>query len=952
VLEGATATFTVAATGGQPLYYQWQDNGTNLTDGGNISGSTNTSLTINSVSAANIGTYTVIATNVAGIAASSNAFLTITPSAPVIITQPVNQTVGVGSTALFSISAFGSTPFFYQWSFGGTNIVDATNTTLMLTNVQFDQAGNYAVLVTNALGSVISSNAVLMVVPCTPAPSGLVSWWRAEGNANDSIGTNNGTPTGGITYTNGEVGQAFVFNNTTSYIPVPASPGLNVGTNNGFTIEGWIQPNAFDVVSGAPIIEWDSATTDGLQLWTGGSLFGNIKDTSDNAHRIEWQTVFDTNNFQHVALTYDKSSGLAVLYYNGVAVMNANFGSITPQTTYPVNIGRRTGQPIGNGDTYGGLMDELSLYNRALSSNEISAIYIAGSAGKCFTLALPTITSQPANQTTTVGGSATFSVTASGTPPLSYQWNFNGTNISEATNTSLTLTNVQLSQAGNYAVLVTNLYGSMLSSNAVLAVIPSGACTPAPSGLVSWWRAEGNANDSIGTNNGTPTGGITYTNGEVGQAFVFNNTTSYIPVPASPSLNIGIGSGFTIECWIQPNAFNVNGSGAPIVEWDSATTDGLQLWSQGVGLLAVNIKDTSGNAHKFNTVNNLLKTNNFQHVALTYDKSSGNAVLYYNGVAVTNANFGSITPQTTYPMNIGRRTGQPIGNGDTYGGLMDELSLYNRALSSNEIAAIYNAGSEGKCPPGPPSITTQPTNQTVAVGGTATFSVTVGGTPPLSYQWRFGKTNNRGATNTTLILTNVQVSQAGNYTVLVTNLYGSILSSNAVLTVTLDHFAWNPIPSPRFVNTPFAVTLRAQDMTNGLFTNFTGTAILGTTNGIAVTPPVSGNFIQGVWTGAVVISHTASNLVLRADDGLGHFGLANPINVISLPSLEISHFDNTALFMWPVGYSGFVLETSGNLSPATWVVVPYPPIQLRDQYLLPLDMSGTNGFYRLRFHGP
>jgi hypothetical protein len=91
----------VAATGGQPLYYQWQDNGTNLTDGGNVSGSTNTNLTINSVSAANVGTYTVIATNVAGIAASSNAFLTITPSAPVIITQPVNQTVGVGSKRLF-----------------------------------------------------------------------------------------------------------------------------------------------------------------------------------------------------------------------------------------------------------------------------------------------------------------------------------------------------------------------------------------------------------------------------------------------------------------------------------------------------------------------------------------------------------------------------------------------------------------------------------------------------------------------------------------------------------------------------------------------------------------------------------------------------------------------------------------------------------------------------------
>jgi hypothetical protein len=131
-----------------------------------------------------------------------------------------------------------------------------------------------------------------------------------------------------------------------------------------------------------------------------------------------------------------------------------------------------------------------------------------------------------------------------------------------------------------------------------------------------------------------------------------------------------------------------------------------------------------------------------------------------------------------------------------------------------------------------------------------------------------------------------------------------------------------------------------------------GTATLGTTNGVAVTPLVSGNFIQGVWTGSVVISQTASNLVLRANDGLGHFGLANPINVVSLPSLGMLHSGNIALYMWPVGYSGFVLETSGNLSPATWVVVPYSPIQIGDQYLLPLDMTGTNGFYRLWFPGP
>ena len=75
-----------------------------------------------------------------------------------------------------------------------------------------------------------------------------------------------------------------------------------------------------------------------------------------------------------------------------------------------------------------------------------------------------------------VGGTATFTVYAAGALPLSYQWNFNGVNISGATNAVLTLTNAQFSQTGNYAVLVTNTAGSILSSNALLGmgiVVPS-----------------------------------------------------------------------------------------------------------------------------------------------------------------------------------------------------------------------------------------------------------------------------------------------------------------------------------------------------------------------------------------------------------------------------------------------------------------------------------------------
>ncbi|MGD0743689.1 MAG: protease pro-enzyme activation domain-containing protein, partial [Verrucomicrobiota bacterium] len=220
VFDGATATFTVSVTGGLPLSYQWRDNGTNLVDGGNIAGSTTTNLVISNVSPAEVGTYSIMASNLAGVAVSSNASLTITPSPPVIIQQPASQTVVVDGTVQFGVSAIGSKPFFYQWSFNGTNIADATNVSLTLADVQFSQAGNYAVLVTNLYGSTNSATAVLTVVPCTPAPSGLIGWWPGEDNGNDIIGTNNGILEN-VTFTNGMVGQAFHLNGSNADVQIP-----------------------------------------------------------------------------------------------------------------------------------------------------------------------------------------------------------------------------------------------------------------------------------------------------------------------------------------------------------------------------------------------------------------------------------------------------------------------------------------------------------------------------------------------------------------------------------------------------------------------------------------------------------------------------------------------------------------------------------------------------------
>jgi hypothetical protein len=478
VLDGATAIFAVSATGGQPLYYQWQYNSNSLIDGGNISGSTTPNLIISNVFGADVGYYSVIVSNAAGTAISSNVLLTIIPSLPVITQEPADVTVGLNGTARFAVVAVGTKPFVYQWTLNTTNITGATNATLTLTNVQFTDAGTYSVEITNIYGATLSSNANLTVLPCDPAPSGLVSWWPGEGNANDAVGVNHGVLVNG-SYINGEVGQAFNLNATNAYVKIPASPSLNVGLGAGMTVEGWIDPSA--VNTERPILDWDNGNSWGTHFYisvssspygTGpGCLYADFTDTGGSFHYLSSAPgLVQANVYQHVAFTYDKSSGAAVIYLNGVVVAQTNLGTnFTPQTSYDLYLGSTISNP-SQASQWAGL-DEMSLYNRALSSNEITAIYTAGSGGKCPPGQSPVITMQPTNETVLVGQTAGFVVAATGTLPLSYQWRLNTTNIAGATNVSLILANVQLTNAGNYSVRVTNSYGSITSSNALLTVL-------------------------------------------------------------------------------------------------------------------------------------------------------------------------------------------------------------------------------------------------------------------------------------------------------------------------------------------------------------------------------------------------------------------------------------------------------------------------------------------------
>jgi len=226
-------------------------------------------------------------------------------------------------------------------------------------------------------------------------------------------------------------------------------------------------------------------------------------------------------------------------------------------------------------------------------------------------------------------------------------------------------------------------------------------------------------------------------------------------------------------------------------------------------------------------------------------------------------------------------------------------------------------------------------------------------TTPVNYQWQFDGTNILNATNNTLLLPNVQLINAGVYDVTVTNMIGGVISSNAVLTVSpLTHFAWGPIPSPRFLSVPFPVTIMAQNTTNGTVLTYNNSVMFYTTNTIPLSPAFSGNFVQGVWTGTVVVAQTGTNVVLEADDGQGHTGLSNPLNILALPTLSLQAVGPILLLDWPMDYDSFELEESSNLYPANWLPVPVSPLQIGNQYIVPLEMAGTNGFYRLQFQGP
>jgi uncharacterized lipoprotein YbaY len=156
-VTGSDVTFTVIAAGASPLSYQWRFNSNN------ISGATSTSLTLTNLQLTNAGKYSVLVANSFGTTNSKQATLTIYMP-PTILAQPTDQTVILSNKATFTVTATGTAPLTYQWKFNGNNVRGATRSSLTVTNVQLTNAGAYTVFLSNRVGTLTSTQAILTVL--------------------------------------------------------------------------------------------------------------------------------------------------------------------------------------------------------------------------------------------------------------------------------------------------------------------------------------------------------------------------------------------------------------------------------------------------------------------------------------------------------------------------------------------------------------------------------------------------------------------------------------------------------------------------------------------------------------------------------------------------------------------------------------------------------------------
>ena len=410
VNEGELAFFSVTATG-TLLTYQW------YFDGYPISGATSYTYDIPSAQPSDDGSYYVIVTNSGGSVTSSTATLTLY-TAPTITITPSSITITQGSSASFSATATGIPTPTYQWYFNGYGISGATSDTYYISSAQTSDDGSYYVIAENSAGSA-TSNTVTLTVNTIPTITSQPSSTTVNQGSSASFSANaTGTPTptykwyfngseiSGATSSTYYISSAQTSNDGSYYVIATNTAGS--ATSNTVTLTVYTAPTITSQPSSTTVIAGSSASFS-------ASASGTPSPT------YQW-------------------------YYYGFTISGAT------SSTYYIS----SAQTSNDGSYY---VIATNTAGSATSNTAILTVYTA-----------PTINVNPQPITVIDGSPTSFSVNASGTPSPTYQWYFNGSEISGATSSTYNISFAQKINEGDYYVILKNSVGSVTSKTARLSI--------------------------------------------------------------------------------------------------------------------------------------------------------------------------------------------------------------------------------------------------------------------------------------------------------------------------------------------------------------------------------------------------------------------------------------------------------------------------------------------------
>lgn len=656
---------------------------------------------------------------------------------------------------------------------------------------------------------VFLDNVVVRRLGATPA--GLLAHWRFDENpgatvAVDSTGNFNGTnsPTGATFATGGRVGNAMSLTSAQNGF-VSMGNNLMLGSTD-FTVSAWVQSPAGDTTAFAALLsKHNQSSANGYILGYNHTAIANGLDRAffyAGTRTIPSMgftivdvpvstTTVNDGSWHHLVGVY-RVGGTTTIYVDGIPLEGSIASSPIGSNSVPFLIGGSTAgtTPTGN---LTGLVDDVQIYNRALSDTEIDVIY--RNPGVEITTA-PIITVPPQDTTLPVGATASFTVAAvspfAGSGPITYQWLRDGTNLPGQTSSNLTLVNVRTSDSGSYSVRAANTAGATLSPTANLNVI---TFTP-----VAHWKFDETPGatvvvDSQGNFNGTnsPAGATFVTSGRSGNALSLARAQGgYVDMGNVLSLTA---ASYSLVAWVKTAPGDVQDNQVVLGKHMSGFHNGyfLLVNTTGGGLIPGKASLVTGGPGVATptTVETPVSTNsvndgNWHQIVAVHNLFTGIKSIYVDGAPLEDSKpVEPVTHNVTTPFLVGGLfSGSSISG--LFDGQLDDIQIYNRPLEDAEINFLYQ--NPGQPITGAPIVSGQPQSTSVVLGQNTSFAVTNIGIAPFTYQWRFNGVALPGETNSTLVLNNVQTNQGGIYTVRIANGIAAVTSTNATLTVLVPAF--------------------------------------------------------------------------------------------------------------------------------------------------------------------